>query len=137
FKGVLAGVPEGPAGAGYCVVTHFRLLGCGVLGRMRVRGLYELDEGDPARMWVTFVGFSLEPVSPDAGSLELWRGALAAHNPSMDERGVIDVTFENRNRYGMRYVLMDPELQLALGNSGALTTMQRVPFGGSESSESQ
>eukprot|EP00198_Chlamydomonas_reinhardtii_P006047 XP_001695383.1 predicted protein [Chlamydomonas reinhardtii] len=145
-----AGVPEGPdqwkgpeaaacedPARGYAVTTHFRLLEADVLGAMHVQALYEADGEDPEKLWITFTGFSIEPVHKDADSMARWRGALAEANPDMrhlcadDEdpvSGRITVSFEpaKRGRGSLRYILMDPEWQLALGGSGALTCMQRV-----------
>lgn len=36
-----------------------------------------------ARLWITFTGFSIEPVHKDADSMARWRGALAEANPDM------------------------------------------------------
>ncbi|KAG2447913.1 hypothetical protein HYH02_007367 [Chlamydomonas schloesseri] len=128
WKGPEAEVLEDP-GRGYAVTTHFKLLEADVLGAMKVAALYDTDPEDPEKLWVTFTGFTLEPVRKDADSMARWRGALGAANPDMDAAsGRITVTFEpsKRARGCLRYVLLDPEWHLALGTSGSLTCMQRV-----------
>ncbi|KAG2430078.1 hypothetical protein HXX76_010177 [Chlamydomonas incerta] len=128
WKGPEAGVSEDPA-RGYSVATHFKLLDADVLGVMHVQALYDTDPEDPEKLWVTFTGFSIEPVHKDADSMARWRGALAEANPDMDAAsGRISVAFEpaKRARGCLRYILLDPEWHLALGTSGSLTCMQRV-----------
>ncbi|GLC56286.1 hypothetical protein PLESTB_001088300 [Pleodorina starrii] len=127
LKGPLANDAEDPA-RGYAIVSYFRVLSNGVVGKNTVKAVYELDEQDPSKLHFTCYGIQVQPASPDPESLALWREALGGNNPGMGPDGAIFAPIEFRPRATIRYILMEPNLNLAVSQMvGGLYAMQRVP----------